>query len=70
MLKFKLPKFQIKKFFAKVSALSLLIILVFPMVPASADKAFDALAACINQETSTQINIMFLIEELMSQIID
>ena len=62
MLKFKLPKFQIKKFFAKVSALSLLIILVFPMVPASADKAFDALAACINQETSTQINIMFLID--------
>lgn len=62
MLKYKLSKFEIKKFFIKVSSLSLFTIVIFPMMPAHADKAFDALAACINQENSTQINIMFLID--------
>jgi len=51
-----------KKFFAKAFILSLLSTLIFPMSLARADKAFDALAACINKETSTQVNIMFLID--------
>lgn len=62
MRRYKLTKSKLKKFSIKVSILSLLTIAIIPMVPASADKAFDGLAACINQETSTQINIMFLID--------
>ena len=58
----KVIRFINKKFFAKAFTLSLLSTLMFPMSPARADKAFDALAACINKETSTQVNIMFLID--------
>jgi hypothetical protein len=62
MRRHKLTTFNFKKFSIKVSILSLLTIAIIPMVPANADKAFDGLAACINKETSTQINIMFLID--------
>jgi hypothetical protein len=58
----KVIRFINKKFFAKAFTLSLLSTLMFPMSPARADKAFDALAACINKETSTQVNIIFLID--------
>lgn len=58
----KVIRFINKKFFAKAFTLSFLSTLMFPMSPARADKAFDALAACINKETSTQVNIMFLID--------
>lgn len=37
-------------------------ILLLPLSAARAVGAFDALAACINKESSTQINIMFLID--------
>jgi len=58
----KVIKVISKKFFAKAFILSLLSTIIFPMSSARADKAFDALAACINKETSTQVNIMFLID--------
>jgi hypothetical protein len=58
----KVIKVISKKFFAKAFILTLLSTLIFPMSSARADKAFDVLAACINKETSTQVNIMFLID--------
>lgn len=50
------------KFLAKTIFAALILTLVFPIAPARAAGAFDALAACINKETSTQVNVMFLID--------
>ena len=50
------------KFSAKSMLAALIIALVLPVSPARAAGAFDALAACINKETSTQVNVMFLID--------
>jgi len=62
----KVIRFINTKFFTKAFIFMLLSTLMFPMSAARADKAFDALAACINKETSTQVNIMFLIDSSAS----
>lgn len=51
-----------RKFSAKSILAALIITLMLPIAPAGAAGAFDALAACINKETSTQVNVMFLID--------
>lgn len=50
------------KLFSKSVLAALVLTLVLPITPAKAAGAFDALAACINKETSTQVNVMFLID--------
>lgn len=55
-------RFKISRLLSKTFVVSLISALLFPLPTARAADAFDALAACINKETSTQINIMFLID--------
>ena len=50
------------KLFAKSVLAALVLTLALPIFPAKAAGAFDALAACINKEASTQVNVMFLID--------
>lgn len=59
---YRFPKFKISRLVSASFVLSLISALLFPLSAARAADAFDALAACINKETSTQINIMFLID--------
>ena len=47
---------------AKSILVALVLTLTLPISPAKAAGAFDALAACINKETSTQVNVMFLVD--------
>jgi len=51
-----------RRFPAKLILVLLLLAQFIPLSAARAAGAFDALAACINKETTTQVNVMFLID--------
>lgn len=51
-----------QRFPAKIILVLLVLVQFIPISAARAAGAFDALAACINKETTTQVNVMFLID--------
>lgn len=51
-----------RKFLANLVLGLMVFAQLIPLSAAQAAGAFDALAACINKETSTQVNVMFLID--------
>jgi len=53
---------MLSRFSVKLILIFLVLAQLIPISAARAAGAFDALAACINKETSTQVNVMFLVD--------